>query len=124
MAWYDIDMNFEKSNSGDLKHDEGIPAIENSIGNIFKTRVSSRRMLYPFASPAYGILFEPIDRITSERIGYTLLDAIEKWETRIKAENIRVKPKYDDNMYVVTLTYTILNQGNVRYTYTDLLKAI
>ncbi len=124
MAWYDIDISFEKANSGDLKHDEGIPAIENSIGNIFKTRISSRRMLYPFASPAYGILFEPIDKPTAQRIGYTLLDAIEKWETRIRAENIRVKADEDNNMYVVTLTYVILNEGNVRYTYTDLLKAI
>jgi len=122
--WYDIDINFTKSNSGDLKHDEGIRAIENSIRNIFRTRISSRRMLYPFASPAYGILFEPIDHPTAERIGYTLLDAIESWETRIRAVDITVIPLADENRYDVSLRYEILNEGNVRYTYTDILKAI
>jgi phage baseplate assembly protein W len=122
--WYDIDMSFEKATNGDLKHDESIDAIENSLGNIFKTRVSSRRQLYPFASPVWYILFEQIDEEAAQRLGREFLNAIERWETRITVENIHITPKHDDNMYVVTLTYLIKNEGDIRYTYTDILRAI
>lgn len=122
--WYDIDISFTKATNGDLKHDESIDAIENSLGNIFKTRISSRRQLYPFASPAWFILFEQIDKKSAQRLGRELLRAIEIWETRIIAENIHVTSKPDDNMYVVTLTYRIVNEGNIKYTYKDILRAI
>ena len=124
MAWHDVDMNFELAANGDLKHDESIPAIENSLGNIFRTRVSSRRQLYPFASPSWFILFEQIDDISAQRLGRELLNAIERWETRIVAENIHIEAKPDNNMFIVTLTYRIVNEGNVQYTFTDILRAI
>ena len=124
MAWYDIDISFELAANGDLKHQESISAIENSLGNIFRTRVSSRRQLYPFASPTYYILFEQIDDISAQRLGRELLNAIERWETRIVAENIDIEAKPDDNMFIVTLTYRIINEGNIKYTFSDILRAI
>ena len=122
--WYDIDINFDKAANGDIKNQDSIEAIENSIGNIFRTRPSSRRQLYDFASPAYYILFEQIDEITAQRLGKELLDAIIRWEDRIVAENIHVTAKPDENLYVVTLTYKVINEGNMRYTYEDILKVI
>lgn len=122
--WYDIDITFDKKPSGDLKNQTDIKAIENSIGNIFKTRISSRRQLYPFASPTWFILFEQMDEITAERLGHELLDAIERWEDRIVAENINVWADEDNNLYIVTLSYRIVNEGSKKYTYEDLLRAI
>lgn len=122
--WYDLDINFSKKPSGDLTNQTGIKAIENSIGNIFRTRISSRRMLYPFASPAYAVLFEQIDEETARKLGHELLDAIAYWETRVVAENIHVTAKPDENYYLVTLTYRVINEGNVRYTYEDILRVI
>ncbi len=124
MAWYDIDMEFELAANGDLKHSESIPAIEHSLANIFRTLVSTRRQLYPFASPSYYILFEQIDDISAQRLGRELLNAIERWENRIVAENINIQAKPDDNMFLVTLTYRIVNEGNQQYTFTDILRAI
>lgn len=124
MAWYDIDINFTKKPSGDLANQTNIPAIENSIGNIFKTRISSRRQLYPFASPTWFILFEQMDEITAQRLGTELLDAIARWEDRIEAKNINVWPDEDNNLYIVTLTYVVVNEGNTKYTYEDILRAI
>lgn len=122
--WYDIDINFTKKANGDLNNQTDIKAIENSIGNIFKTRVSSRRQLYPFASPTWWILFEQIDEPTARRLGRELLDAIYRWEDRIVVENIHVTAKPDDNMYVVTLRYRVVNEGNITYTYEDILRVI
>lgn len=122
--WYDIDISFDKANSGDIKHQESIKAIENSLGNIFKTLPSLRRQLYPFASPTWYILFEQIDEISAQRLGKELLQAIANWEDRIIAENIHIEAKPDDNMFIVTLTYRIINEGNIKYTYEDILRAI
>ncbi len=122
--WYDIDINFDKKPSGDIKNQTDIKAIENSLGNIFKTRVSSRRQLYPFASPTWYILFDQIDEISAQRLGHELLDAIARWEDRIKVENINVWADEDNNMYIVTLSYMIVNEGNKKYTYEDILRAI
>ena len=124
MAWYDIDISFDMASNGDIKHDLAIPAIENSIGNIFRTLPSTRRPLYPFASPTYYILFEQIDEISARRLGRELLQAIKRWENRIVAEGIHIEAKPDDNMYIVQLTYRVVNEGNVKYTYTDILRAI
>ncbi len=122
--WYDIDISFDKKPSGDIKNQTDIKAIENSLGNIFRTRISSRRQLYPFASPAWAILFEQMDNITAERLGHELLDAIARWEDRIQVENINVWADEDSHLYIVTLTYTIVNEGDKKYTYEDILRAI
>lgn len=122
--WYDIDMSFDMKPSGDLQNQIEIKAIENSLGNIFKTRISTRRQLYPFAGPTWFILFEQMDEITAERLGHELLDAIAKWEDRIVAENINVWADEDNNLYIVTLSYRIVNEGSKKYTYEDILRAI
>ena len=122
--WYDIDINFTKKANGDLNNQTDIKAIENSLSNIFKTRMSSRRQLYPFASPTWFILFEQMDVQTAERLGHELLDAIEVWEPRIIAENIHIDSQPDQHLYVVTLTYRIVNEGDIKYTYEDILKVI
>lgn len=125
--WKDIDIELRKKVDGDVRDMMNIQAIENSLSNIFQTMPGSRRMLPPFASPAYGLLFEQIDDMTAERIGYMLLASIEKWETRIQVSNINVDPREDDNMYIVTLTYTIINDGlgeDVNYMFETILRAV
>jgi len=122
--WYDIDINFTKKANGDLNNQTSIAAIENSISNIFRTRISSRRMLYPFASPAFSILFEQMDDITAQRLGREILLAIEQWEDRITAEHIHIHADEDNHLYVVTLTYKITNEGDVQYTFEDILRVI
>jgi phage baseplate assembly protein W len=110
--WKDIDITFEKQQDGDLLESVENDAIKNSITNIWKTLQGSRRMLWPFASPSWGVLFEQIDEITARNIGELLLQSISKWEDRIKVENIHVTAKPDNNQYIVNLTYTIITEGN------------
>jgi phage baseplate assembly protein W len=81
-------------------------------------------MLWPFASPSWGVLFEQIDEITARRIGELLLQSIEMWEDRLQVENIHVVAKPDQNMYIVTLTYKVISEGNTTYIYTDVIRAV
>lgn len=122
--WYDIDINFEKQLDGDINHMEDIDAIQNSLTNIWKTLQGSRRMLWPFASPSWGILFEQIDEITARKLGQMILKSIEIWEDRIKVENLHVTAKPDNNMYVVTLTYRVVTEGRTTYIFTDVIRPV
>lgn len=122
--WVDIDMELERKASGDIKDMRDNSAIENSLGNIWKTLPGSRRMLFPFASPSWGMLFEQIDEITARELGTLLLKAIERWEDRIQVENLHVKADPDNNQYIVQLTYRVISDGDATYIYTDVIRPV
>jgi len=119
--WRDIDINFEKNIDGDLAYMEENESIQNSLTNIWKTLQGSRRMLWPFASPSWGILFEQMDDITARRLGELLMQSIEIWEDRIKVENLHVSAKPDEGLYVVTLTYQVISEGDTSFIFTDVI---
>lgn len=122
--WVDIDMNLEKKSDGDLADNRDVGAIENSLSNIWKTLPGSRRMLFPFASPSWGVLFEQIDEITARELGRMLLKAIERWEDRISVENLHIDADPDNNQFVVQLTYRVVAHGDITYVYTDVIRPV
>ena len=122
--WRDIDINFEKNIDGDLAYMEENESIQNSLTNIWKTLQGSRRMLWPFASPSWGILFEQMDDITARRLGELLMQSIEIWEDRIKVENLHVVAKPDEGLYSVTLTYTVITEGDTAYIFSDVIRPV
>jgi len=122
--WADLNINLNKKANGDFSDSLDIGAIENSLGNIWRTLPGSRRMLFPFASPSWGMLFEQIDEITARELGRMLLKAIERWEDRIKVENLHVVADPDNGQYVVQLTYTVITHGDITHMYTDVIKPV
>jgi phage baseplate assembly protein W len=70
------------------------------------------------------MLFEQIDEITARRLGELLMQSIEIWEDRIKVENLHVVAKPDNNMYVVTLTYTVITEGDTTYVFSDVIRPV
>lgn len=108
MAVYsDIDIGLKKSRSGDVVKDEEFDAIENSILNILSTLKGERRMLPDFASDVYRMLFEPMDNITSKRIGTEIFHALSIWDDRITVEDVNVNSNYDKNQYEIRITYSV-----------------
>ena len=121
--WVDLDIELNQKADGDIADMKENSAIENSLGNIWKTLQGSRRMLFPFASPSWGVLFEQIDETTSRELGRMLLKAIERWEDRIEVENLHISADPDNNQYVVQLTYRVISDGDATYIYTDVIRA-
>lgn len=108
MPYYsDIDINLKKATSGDIVEQINADAIKNSINNILSTLQGSRRMLPQFAINVQQLLFEPMDEMTSYELGDRILEAIQIWDSRIIIENVTVKPKYDDNIYQIRLSFSI-----------------
>lgn len=109
--WKDFDNEFNKKANGDVVDMTNISAITNSLTNIFETFQGRRRMLPEFALPIYGILFEPVDEITSYRLGEMILSAVERWEPRIVVDNVEVLARPDQNEYRVNLEFRIVNDS-------------
>lgn len=109
--WKDFDNEFNKKENGDVRDMTNIDAIRNSLTNIFETFQGRRRMLPEFALPIYGILFEPVDEITSYRLGEMILSAVERWESRIIVDSVQVLARPDSNEYRVNLEYRIVNDS-------------
>jgi phage baseplate assembly protein W len=109
MTWRDIDISLDYKHDGDIRDNEGIDAIKNSIINIFKTFQGSRRMVPSFALPIFNLLFEQIDEITLDSLETRIFHAIELWEDRIYVTNLKVKGDPDNNKIDVKLEFRLRN---------------
>jgi len=112
MSYYsDININLDKTITGDIEKNDDIDAVKNSLTNILGTLQGGRRMLPEFATNVYSLLFDPIDEITAYNIGNIMLESIQKWDERVVVKEIAVIPDYDNNQYNVSLNFTIENSS-------------
>jgi len=111
----DIDIALTTQIDGDVTKDANNEAVKNSLINILNTMQGSRRMLPTFALNLYGLLFDPIDDITAERIGETMLESLQMWEDRIIIEDIYVIPEYDTNQYKIRMNYKLKNSQEIQH---------
>lgn len=86
-------------------------AINNSLYNLLSTPIGSRIFQPLYGCSLLELVHEPVDDLTAWRIRNELIDAIYKWEKRIrlivKATKIEVRPENDPG-YNVQLAYEIL----------------
>ena len=118
----DININLEKQTDGDVKRDDEYVAISNSISNIFLTYKGERRMLPTFGSNLNQYIFEPLDENTAYEIGAEILNALTYWEKRINILEIRVIPKYDSNLFDITVVYNIKSNPQITKEFNYILK--
>jgi len=123
--WKDFDNEFKRKANGDVVDMTNTDAITNSLTNIFTTFQGGRRMLPEFALPIHGILFEPVDEITSYRLGEMMLEALEIWEPRITVDNVEVFARPDTNEYRVVIEYKLVSESLVdnTQTFSNILRA-
>lgn len=120
--WKDVDIQLRKQQDGDVLIMAEEDAIVNSLYNIFTTMQGDRRMLPEFPSPTHSLLFEPVDEITAEKIGYAALDSINKWDDRVAITNVHINANEDDNQYEAGCTFTTKNSLNEPQTFDFILK--
>jgi len=109
MTWRDIDISLDYKHDGDIKDNEGINAIKNSITNIFKTFQGSRRMVPSFALPIFNLLFEQVDETTLNELEDLIFHAISIWEDRIYVTNLEAVGDPDRNKIDVLLEFRLKN---------------
>jgi len=118
VKYRDIHLDLtEKTNSGnalyqkqtilDIKASEDEAAIVNSIRNIFTTTPGEKILEPTFGLNLSQWLFQPLDDFTAREIGETILTGIERFEPRVKVNNINVDVEYDQHQYTIKLVLTI-----------------
>lgn len=109
MATVFSDVNLESSAVGDNDLVYDIEAIRLSLFNIFTTHAGERLFNPLFGSNLDSLLFEPMDDTTAFYIKNEILLGIERWEPRISINKARtaVVPDYDNQVYAITLVYSI-----------------
>ena len=107
-----IDVNQTPFNGlhGDLVFDEA--AIRQCFGNIIIGYVGCKSRIFgdmTFGSQIYGALQAPLADITATKMRASLLQAVSKWEDRVRinANDIRITPDRSIPGYRITVHYRI-----------------
>lgn len=80
------------TNIDDLSH------INESIAQIILTKLGERYMEVDFGSEAHKQLFSDLDDETELAVlKFYIMDALEKWETRITVDDVILEQKIDSN---------------------------
>ena len=105
----DISMSFEVNPiTTDLIGVKNDTAIARSIRNLVFTTPGERFFNPNLGSGVSKLLFDNIDDITAAVIRDEIEETIIKYEPRVKLNDIRVKPDFDNYTFDVTIVYDIV----------------
>ncbi len=105
----DISMSFEVNPiNNDIIGIKNSTAIARSIRNLVLTVPGERFFNEDLGSRVSEILFDSIDDISASAIRDEIEETIIKYEQRVKLNNVKVQPNYDNYEFDVTITYDII----------------
>ena len=105
----DISMSFEVNPiNNDMIGIKNSTAIARSIRNLVLTVPGERFFNEDLGSRVSEILFDSIDDISASAIRDEIEETIIKYEPRVKLNNVKVQPNYDNYEFDVTITYDII----------------
>ena len=105
----DISMSFEVNPiTNDLIGVKNDTAIARSIRNLVFTTPGERFFNPNLGSGVSELLFDNIDDISAAAIRDEIEETIIKYEPRVKLNNVKVEPNYDNHEFDVTITYDII----------------
>ena len=105
----DISMSFEVNPiNNDMIGIKNSTAIARSIRNLVLTVPGERFFNEDLGSRVSEILFDSIDDISASSIRDEIEETIIKYEPRVKLNNVKVQPNYDNHEFDVTITYDII----------------
>ena len=105
----DVSMSFQVNPiTSDIIGVKNDTAIARSIRNLVLTTPGERFFNPDLGSGVSKVLFETIDEISSSVIRDEIEETIIRFEPRVKLEDVKVVPDYDNNEFNVTVTYDII----------------
>jgi len=82
-------------------------AIKNALRNLVRLAPYDKPFNPEISSPLYGLLFEPVDSVSSSIIELKLEILISQFERRIRNVKIEAIPMPDDNKYEVNISFIV-----------------
>ena len=110
IKYSDPNLYLDGSNIAELVFDAD--SVNNSILTILDTPIGSRVFNRAFGSDIQGILFDPMDSVTENRLRSEIVEKIGRWETRIQLVRAVVLADLDNAQYYAELEYIIPSLNN------------
>ena len=105
----DISMSFEVNPiNSDIIGVKNDTAIARSIRNLVLTTPGERFFNEDLGSGVSEVLFDTVDDISSAVIMDEIEQTIVRFEPRVKLQDVKVDPDYDNNEFNVTVSYDII----------------
>lgn len=105
----DLDLSFAAHPiTGDVVKRYDVNAVKQALKVLVLTNYYERPFQPKLGSPIYGMLFENVDRITASSLKLRLELLINRYEPRIRSQQIDVVPKFDTNEFEVTIVFYVV----------------
>jgi phage baseplate assembly protein W len=91
----------------DIDLDYDLAAIMNSLNNLFNTVPGQRFLLPDFGVNLMQYLFIPVSKKYGDMIGNDILDAITRWEPRVRVDKVLINADPDNHEYEIAIAMYI-----------------
>jgi phage baseplate assembly protein W len=92
-------------NTYDIYTDFNEAALKTSMRNILLTKRGTRRMQPKFGADLYQFLFQPLDEITANEIGDTIITQINMWDSDLVVTDVSIGVDTDNHTYHITISF-------------------
>ena len=108
--YIDIDMDFDFNPfTKDIMMKKGDSSIKQSVKNLVLSRLGERPFQPNIGTQVYNYLFDNIMPQTSTALKTTIENVINTFEPRVVLDNVECVGDYDNNGYVISITFTLIN---------------
>jgi phage baseplate assembly protein W len=107
--YIDLDLNFfSHPDTEDVTRVVDVNSVKQSVQLLVMTRFGERAFAPDVGSPVYGLLFEPIDDLTTELVKQSIIQTITNEEPRCILNDVDVEANPEQNEYDITISYTVV----------------
>jgi phage baseplate assembly protein W len=104
----DIDFSFAANPvTGDLAKKYDVNAVKQSLKTLILTKYFERPFQPKLGSPVYALLFENMDEVTANRLQLEIELLINRYEPRVRAQEVQVVPDFDRNAFTVNILFYV-----------------
>lgn len=105
----DLDLSFQAHPiTGDVAKKYDVNAVKQSLKTLILTNFYERPFQPKLGSPVYGMMFENLDIITANSLKLKLELLINKYEPRVRSQQVDVVPLFDENAFDVTIYFYVV----------------
>jgi phage baseplate assembly protein W len=113
LSFRDINITFKKHPvTDDIVVSKDDAAIKQALVSLLLTNKGERLFNPGYGADIRSFLFENLSYTTASSIKDNIRSAINQYEPRIKLENLKCNPNYDENGFDVEMIYSIRGSDN------------
>ena len=105
---------FANPMSGDIGKKTGADAVKGALVSILKTNFGERLFAPEFGTGIRGLLFEPMEHKTEQRIKKEVESAVARHEPRAEVLGVSVKAQEEQNRYEVSVVFNVASVAEIQ----------